>query len=1003
MSRWLRTFWCISLLLPLVLGLPTYTQASSPLILVKNKQARATIVVARRSTKSVDFALQELQYHIRQITGIRLPVAYDDQKVSGIKLLLGQSKATQALRLPGKPLKPQEYLLKFTPQTIVLMGKDDAIYDDIDKRLPRVPGKFGRAIKFNGVSSLVSIPNAGFTDDEGSMEAWVWIPAKPQPYDGTILRIDGTNPWSYHILQRLGTTNSFDYRVYDGVSVMRVISKPVSQGWHYLKATHSVRSGLLELFIDGISQSTTPYRVTKCAGATMYMGGMPGEQENRAGNAFVGIIDEVRISNSARPSEAQTPSQPFQKDNATSLLMHLDEATSRLSTVPLTPQSSSAPGYFTNKGTLDAVYEFLELFCGVDWCAPGTIGLVCPKSDNLVINGYDIRKIPAFKYRWMTPTALFMPTSKDVVSDNDAAVWKYRMRLGGEPFWACHSFQGYYDRFMASYPEWFAQGYASPPPQMCYTSPGFIDQSAKDAREYFSSGKSYPGAAIAGNNFGLVPQDNNSWCKCALCQSKLNASETNNPQFSNGKASNYFFEYVNKVAVQTRKTNPEKWISTLAYSDYAYYPDKLKMEPNIALMMCLHTRNWWCPSMEKNDRKVFNQWVSKENKKRPLFVWLYYNFPAMNAQLEEYPMFPGFFVHTMAKQTRMYHQAGIRGIFLEHSSEFGQTFLGDQLELYVQWHMALNPELDLEKLIDRFFDGYYGQAAKPMKQIYLDMEKVFTNPNTYPEYIRKSPAHQHQNRKLTYEYELTPKRLTYYQGLIKKAQALAVTGLQKQRVDYFNRGIMLPLAEGLSRYKLFKQDLGAISTKSYEVNVPKLNKSAQADLSKVDWSQCVDIGPWRSVMGERSPRVISTKVAHDDKYLYVEMNEQLDTTKLAVGPEVWRGDDWELFFAAQRAKPYRQISIAPDGRTASTEYGGSLLSWDPGVIVESQTSSGTNWSCRVAIPLAKLLPKPISTGDSFYANFYRATGGSSNLMAWSPNFTASFHETSHMGKFTLAP
>ncbi|MHB1460144.1 MAG: DUF4838 domain-containing protein [Armatimonadota bacterium] len=998
-----RPFFCFLLLWMVSMHITANAASPTRLELVRKGKPNASIVVARRSTMSVDFALQELQYHLRQITGITLPVAYDDQKVTGVRILLGESKATKTLKLPGKPFSSQEYMLRFTPSTLVLMGKDDAIYDDIEQRLPRVPGKFGRATKFNGINSYVSLPDTGFTDDEGCMEAWVWMPAKSQPSDGTILRIDSTSPWSYHIVQRLADTSSVDYRVYDGTTVMRVISKPVTEGWHHVKATHSVQSGLLELFVDGASQGTTPCRITKCSKATMYMGGMPGDQDGKAGNAFVGLIDEVRISNSARSNEAAVLTEPLKKDSATTLLLHLDEASSKPSTPPATPQSISAPGYFTNKGTLDAVYEFLERFCGVDWCAPGSIGLVCPKTSSLVVQGYDMRTKPAFQYRWMTPITLLMPTSKDAVSENDAAVWKYRMRLGGEAFWACHSFLGYYDRFLGQHPDWFAQGYTETPPQMCYTNQGFIDQSAKDAREYFTTGKSYPGAAIAGNNFGLVPQDNNSWCKCALCQSKLNASEASNPQFSNGKASNYFFEYVNKVAALARTSDKSKWISTLAYSDYAYYPDKLTLEPNIAVMMCLHTRNWWCPSMEKNDRKVFNQWVSKEGKNRPLYVWLYYNFPAMNAQQEEYAMFPGFFVHTMAKQIRMYHQAGIRGIFLEHSSEFGQTFLGDQLELYVQWHMARNPNLDLEKLIDRFFNGYYGKAAQPMKKLYLDMERVFTDINTYPDDIKNSPAHQHQNRRLTYEYELTPKRLAAYQGLISNARDMASSEIEKRRVGFFVQGIIQPLAEGMAKYQLYKQDIASLAARSYDITVPKLGTSASGDPGTVDWSKATDIGSWRTVLGVKSPRVISTKLAHDGQYLYIELNEQMDTQTLITGSEVWRGDDWELFFAKQKAKPYRQISIAPDGKYSASEYGAITSSWNPQLRVLSDTNSSRYWSCRVAIPLKDLVSESTSGGDSFSANFYRATGGSSNLMAWSPNFTASFHETSHMGKFTLAP
>ena len=39
------------------------------------------------------------------------------------------------------------------------------------------------------------------------------------------------------------------------------------------------------------------------------------------------------------------------------------------------------------------------------------------------------------------------------------------------------------------------------------------------------------------------------------------------------------------------KTHPDKYLSTLAYSEYAYYPRKVHLEPNISVQMCLHARH----------------------------------------------------------------------------------------------------------------------------------------------------------------------------------------------------------------------------------------------------------------------------------------------------------------------------------------------------------------------------------------------------------------------------
>ena len=42
-----------------------------------------------------------------------------------------------------------------------------------------------------------------------------------------------------------------------------------------------------------------------------------------------------------------------------------------------------------------------------------------------------------------------MPGPPDTIPPRDVQVWKLRMRVGGQNFWVCHSFYGYYDRFLS--------------------------------------------------------------------------------------------------------------------------------------------------------------------------------------------------------------------------------------------------------------------------------------------------------------------------------------------------------------------------------------------------------------------------------------------------------------------------------------------------------------------------------------------------------------------------
>jgi hypothetical protein len=54
-------------------------------------------VVAERPTRAAQLAAAELQEHVRLISGATLPLVNDTVEVKGLRILVGESKATQAL------------------------------------------------------------------------------------------------------------------------------------------------------------------------------------------------------------------------------------------------------------------------------------------------------------------------------------------------------------------------------------------------------------------------------------------------------------------------------------------------------------------------------------------------------------------------------------------------------------------------------------------------------------------------------------------------------------------------------------------------------------------------------------------------------------------------------------------------------------------------------------------------------------------------------------------
>jgi hypothetical protein len=775
---------------------PVASALADAFTLARDGKPVATIVLAEQPTHAAEFAAMELQSHVRLISGAVLPVVSDAADVRGPRILVGESQATVKAGLRSADFRTQEYLIHIRPETLILMGRDEPA--GADANAPTyAEGKHDRALSFDGVDDAVVVPDCGFSDEAGSMECWVYLPAQPQERESTVLRLDGSDPWSYHIIRRWPNTSSLGYTTYNGEVGSNVSSGELTPGWHHVLAAHDSKAGVQELFVDGVSCGQSKYLITTCKGAVLNIGGIGG---STVGNPFAGRIDEVRICSVVR-SPQDAPGGPYEPEASTTLLMHCDEGSGP-------PRDASGrgglnlqpPDWYAERGTLNAVYDFLERFCGVRWYMPTEIGTCYTPTPTLTVQGRDVRRAPKMIYRWITPTTLYLPTNADRVPNQEATLWRLRMRLGGQPFWVCHSFGGCYDRFYKDHPDWFAQGRGDHPSQPCFTNPGFIAQVVQDARDYFDGKGAPPGATAMGDVYGLVPMDDNRWCQCERCQAQMDAAEKDNPQFTNGRASRYVWTFVNQVAREVRKTHPNKRIGALAYWEYGYYPEGIDLEPNIVVQMCLHTRNWWCPSMEANDRKVFDSWVGHEGKRRPLYLWLYYCFPALQSRSGKYNSFPSYFAHTAVKQMRMYNDADIRGIFIEHSSEFGQTHLMDVPDLYVTLKLADDPTLDGDTLIDEFFTRFYGAAADPMRRLYEAIEQTYSSPGSYPPEIQESPAHQHQTQQLAWKWLGTEERMEQFGKLMAEARAAAHTDLERQRVALFEHGMWDYMLEGKRQY-----------------------------------------------------------------------------------------------------------------------------------------------------------------------------------------------------------
>jgi len=295
-----------------------------------------------------------------------------------------------------------------------------------------------------------------------------------------------------------------------------------------------------------------------------------------------------------------------------------------------------------------------------------------------------------------------------------------------------------------------------------------------------------------GDYFAVVPLDNASWCLCDACQAALARDKDNRREahFNSGTATHYLWGFINAVARGVRQTHPDKYIAALAYHVYAYPPEDFVLEPNIAVAPCLQNRNYWAPRIKAHEMAFYKRWVEK--KDRPIYLWNYYCFPMEPALGGKWRCFPGFSAHALAEQIKMYHEDGVRGVFL--------CGIGEQVDYYLTMKMYDDPSVDPDALLDEFFTRYFGAAAKPMKRFHHVIEETFSSPESYPKAVREKERQFHQTESIAWRYLGTEERMEELGKLMARAEASVKTDLDKQRVMTWKKGVWEYMVEGRRDY-----------------------------------------------------------------------------------------------------------------------------------------------------------------------------------------------------------
>ncbi len=369
----------------------------------------------------------------------------------------------------------------------------------------------------------------------------------------------------------------------------------------------------------------------------------------------------------------------------------------------------------SSRGTLYAVYTFLEDICGVRWWTQNDRFI--PYKPNLNIDKLNTFYTPTFRYREALYRNLDGNVNNSVESQRITkakflAHSKYNGHFNAIPAqWGgsyyiigwCHTSEMFMppSTYFAQHPEWYSEingkrvGHLS---QLCNTNDEMIAELTKNVL-----------VAIAKQpDAGIISVSQNDWqnyCQCAKC-SALDKAE--------GSPSGSLLYCVNKVAEAVEQKYPGFLVETLAYQYTRKPPKTIRPRNNVLIRLAVIERSGVQPIDDPLNKKLMEDLQSWKAAAPNLFIWDYT--ADMWAPFTTHPNLSVF-----APDARNYAKSNVVGVFFEGNHYAGDARGDfDELKTYLMAHMLWNPKEDENRVVTDFLNGYYGKAGPYIKR-YLDL------------------------------------------------------------------------------------------------------------------------------------------------------------------------------------------------------------------------------------------------------------------------------------------
>jgi hypothetical protein len=533
-----------------------------------------------------------------------------------------------------------------------------------------------------------------------------------------------------------------------------------------------------------------------------------------------------------------------------------------------------------------------------------------------------------------------------------------------------------------AHPEFYAvfKGERQPQsPHVCYSSEALRQENVRFVRALFDI---YDFKMVS-----VMPEDGFTFaCECPECLAQATPERT-----SQGKYSDYIWNYVNRVAQEVYKTHPDRFVSCCAYSTYLLPPEKIaKFSPNVVVgIVGGRSPGANKPGERQSIRELQQAWAAKT--KPPIFI--FENYPFSNRMKYFVPnLFPQGVGESLREVKDISMGESIwmgedRGL---HASEF------NHLNYYVTARLYWDPARDVNALLDEYCRLYYGPAAAEMQafvqhgEAHADDMRVNPHPSRRPEVIAAIDK-------------------TF--ALLDAARArVGADSVYARRID--------ALAAWLPTLKEMRDQIARGRGDVPQLAIPNRSGQQVALDGKLDeeaWKGLPEHAMKELITGKEPAAKTFFKAFWADDALYLGFRcEDPDMATVSItsteddDDRAWRGDVLELLLETDRHSFY-QLVINPRGKLVDLDRNvtNTDVSWDSMATVAA-TRNDTAWTVEMKIPVLPGSDDPLhnlvggrpAPDVPWHFNFcrQRPRPGADELSAFSPTGAKSFAELMKFAK-----